>query len=383
MSAKKALLNKTKIEFYNEIKKFQATLKPTKELEGYASGSIVGEKNYPNLKVHSISNNAKSNSYFNTSQIVKKDYTEIFKLKAKNILGSTQNIYAKSVDDKIKKELEDIYKSKKPIEFNSTFEKELKFDKIIVNKVSGIAGSKNSIKNINATQNTSTSKQIEKYASEDIKSQKAVIDLYERGINEHQIINLLSFGTFGMQLNKKLVPTRWSISAYDSIIEKHLFKKIINYKIQNYYEIFHKKDKGNSFVIITFPDNYSAEIIETWDNIVESDYANYQNKLDKKEPSTAGGYYATKLPIFEYLNSKKKQAGFISIRIIEDYDIPLGVVFVRETVRDALKNKLFKCTTKEELIEYLIKNFSKHFKYYLNSKYLKEKRKQKRLNEFL
>jgi len=52
--AKKKYLNKTKIEFYKEIKKYQLEFKPSKEVEGFASTAIVGEKNYPNLKILSL-----------------------------------------------------------------------------------------------------------------------------------------------------------------------------------------------------------------------------------------------------------------------------------------------------------------------------------------
>ena len=60
---KKDLLSKTKLEFYNEIKKYQQEFKPSKEIEGYASAAIVGEKNYPNLKVYNISNEKKDRTH--------------------------------------------------------------------------------------------------------------------------------------------------------------------------------------------------------------------------------------------------------------------------------------------------------------------------------
>ncbi|MCA9495379.1 MAG: hypothetical protein KC589_00415 [Nanoarchaeota archaeon] len=379
---KKEFLNKTKLEFYKEIKKYQKELKPTKEIEGFPCSAIVGEKNYPNLATHNISNENQKSSYQNTSEIVKKNYNDIIKLKAKNILGTTNQIYIKKTNEKINEEIQNIYKSKKSIEFASNFEKELSFKKILINKVSGIIGSKNPLISLKATQNTTTSKQIEKYSKNDIKAKEAIISLYERGINEHQIINLLALGSFGIQINKKLVPTKWAISAYDQTLEKHLHKKIIYYKPIEDFEIYEHKDKGNHFVIILIPDTFQAEIIESFPGAIEKDYVNFDNKLHKESPETSGGYYATKFPIFEQLIERKKQAAFISLRIISNYDIPLGVVFVRESVRAALKNKIFKTSNEKELENFLHIKFPNHSRLYQTSNVLVEKKKQKKLNAF-
>ena len=383
MNEKRKFLNKTKSMFYDEIKKYQNELIPTKEISGFGSMPIVGEKNYPNLNIHNISNSEISNSYLNSSNVVKKDYSEIVKLKAKNILGSTNKIYVKDVNDRINTELLDIYKSKKLVEFSSKFENELKFNKIVVDKIAGIGGSKNELISLKANENISTSKQIEKYSNEDIKSKEAIISLYEKGINEHQIINLLALGNFGIQINKKLVPTKWAISVYDQIIEKYLYQKITKFNCINNYEIYYYEDKGNFFLVILFPEVFSCEIIEQFDEILEQDYVSNNNKLNKSEPETAGGFWASKLAIQEYLYKRKKQASYISIRIIDGYDIPLGVVFVRESLRETMKKMIFKSSNLKEVEEFLKQNYFKHFIYFKKSKLLYNLNTQKKLNEFI
>ncbi len=370
--AKKKYLNKTKIEFFKEIKKYQLEFKPSKEVEGFASTAIVGEKNYPNLKIHNVSNENLNNSFFNSSDIVKSNYSEIIKLKARNIFGTTDNVNIRKIDEKINEELSNIYKSKKPIQIASEFENELRFDKVALSGDFGILGSKNSLINVKATENTSTSEKIEKYTQTDIKAKEAIISLYESKNNESQITNLLSLGNFGINFNKKMVPTKWAITAYDQTIEKYLFEKIRNYKTINKYELYHFKDKGNEFVIILFPHIFSGEVVETFPGAIERDFINFENKLDKESPSTAGGFYATKLGIFEYLREIKKFTAFISIRVISDYELPLGVVFVRESVRLAMKDKLNSFQNQNELEFYLKLNYPKHFQVYTSSRVLKE-----------
>ena len=380
---KKEFLKNSKLNFYYEINKYKSTLKPTKEIEGFASYVIVGEKNYPNLATHNISNDNKISSYKNSSDIVKKEYDNIFKIKARNILGSTNPVHVKNTSNRIQDEIRDIYKAKNIVNFSSNFSKELTFDKVVVNKVAGIVGSKNDLISLNSTENTQTSKQVEKYCVEDIKSREAIISLYERQVNEHQIINLLALGSFGISINKKLVPSKWAITAYDQTIEKYLYKKILNFKLINEYEIYSYLDKGNFFVIILFPDNFAANIIETFPGAVEQDYVGVDNKLKKAEPETAGGFYATKIAVNEFLVSRKKQASYLTIRIIKDSEIPLGVVFVRECVRQALsKNALFCTSNKSELDKYLYENFKEHFVYYLKSQILLEQKKTRKLSEF-
>ncbi len=380
---KKDILNKTKIEFYNEIKKYQKGLKPTKELEGYGSTALVGEKNYPQLKVYNVSNEDKHSSFFNTNKIVKQNYSDIVKLKAKNILGNTNNIYVKKTNTKVLEEIQDVYKARNAVEFTSNFDKELKFNKPVLNKLSGVLGTKNELLNIILNENASTSKQIEKYTQTDIKSKEAIISLYEKGTNEAQIINLLALGNFGIQLNKKIVPSRWAITAYDKTIENYLYKKILDYKLIQDYEIYFHSDKGNSFLIILSPDNYSSEFVEFMNNgWSASDYVSIDNKLKKVEPDTAGGFYATKLAINEYLDNRKRQCQYIGIRLIEDYDVPLGVVFVRESVRQAMKNRLFKTSNLKDLDLFLKHKFSKYYDYYITSQTLKEKARQKKLRDY-
>ena len=67
--------------------------------------------------------------------------------------------------------------------------------------------------------------------------------------------------------------------------------------------------------------------------------------------NTAGGYYAARLPILEYLNSIKRQAGVLAIRLeTPSYWAALGVWVVRESIRKALKRKM-EFRSKEELID--------------------------------
>lgn len=56
--------------------------------------------------------------------------------------------------------------------------------------------------------------------------------------------------------------------------------------------------------------------------------------------NTAGGYYAARLPILEYLEKEKKQASVIAIRIeLPSYWASLGVWVCREAMKKTLDRK--------------------------------------------
>ena len=60
----------------------------------------------------------------------------------------------------------------------------------------------------------------------DLKATNAISDLYANGHSVTQIQRLLSAGLLGIQKSRRLVPTRWSITATDDTVSKALIDKI-------------------------------------------------------------------------------------------------------------------------------------------------------------
>ena len=116
--------------------------------------------------------------------------------------------------------------------------------------------------------------------------------------------------------------------------------------------------------------------------IIEQDYVGNNNKLGYTEPNCSGGYWATKSPINRFLDQRKKQASYISIRFIDNYEIPLGVVFVRECARKALKNCIFKSSSQKEVEDFLKQYSPRHYYHFKTSKLLKEQQTQKKITSF-
>jgi hypothetical protein len=140
--------------------------------------------------------------------------------------------------------------------------------------------------------------------------------------------------------NRKLVPTKWSITATDQIVSNNLMVKILEYDIIDSFNVFHFNHLGNLFSVILFPHRWIFEMQEAWhdnDSVgFGSDYEKSQG-IDH-EPSIAGAYFAGKLAVTEYLEKIQRQSGIMIFREIQpEYAVPVGVWQVREGIRQAMK----------------------------------------------
>ena len=109
----------------------------------------------------------------------------------------------------------------------------------------------------------SFNKRIEKaFYDTDLKAKDAVLDLYKRGILISKIQKAFSVGAFGLEKNRKFVPTRFSITAVDSTISEHLMEKVKNYPLTNEYLIYEDNYLGNRWIILMLPREWCYEMIE-------------------------------------------------------------------------------------------------------------------------
>ena len=188
---------------------------------------------------------------------------------------------------------------------------------------------------------TSSVKSIEKtFYDKDLKAQDAVLNLYNSGIEISKIQKCFSIGMLGQK--RKLVPTRWSITATDDIISKSLVDEILDYSLIDSCRVFTYEHLGNVFSVVLFPHRWVFEMIEAWYSTgilgFGSDFEDARG-IDHP-PAIAGAYFAAKLGVAEYLSSKKIQAGIVILREIRpEYAIPVGVWQVREGIREAMKQK--------------------------------------------
>ena len=222
------------------------------------------------------------------------------------------------------------------------------------------------------------------YYDKDLKAEDAVLKLYNTGIDLSQIQKCFSIGMFGKK--RKLVPTRWSITATDDIISKSLVTEILDYQLIDCCKVFSFNHLGNMFSIILFPHRWLFEMEEAWYDEqgqigFGSDYEDARG-IDHP-PAIAGAYFAAKLGVAEYLAKNKTQAAVLVLREIRpEYAIPVGVWQVREGIRAAMKEQPFIASSLDDGINHACKSMSISKLEWLAKGELFKKMKQKSITDF-
>jgi hypothetical protein len=178
----------------------------------------------------------------------------------------------------------------------------------------------------------------------DALAKDAVTELLKSNVSTEHITRLFSIGLLGKE--RKIVPTRWSITAVDDTAGKELADRIKDFPFISDIQLFSGTHFGNHFEVLMLPRAYSFELIEIWlpkavwsgeSSWIGEDSEGLSGK--KGYSPLAGGYYAARLPALEYLVEIRKQASIFVLReITPDYWAPLGVWVVREGMRSALRN---------------------------------------------
>jgi len=222
-------------------------------------------------------------------------------------------------------------------------------------------GMRAGLKSARIVSNVKVDRKIDKIINDDIKATEAMKILYKNEFDEYLMSKILSIGFLGLKKNRRLVPTRWSITATDDSLGKQITERVKKYRWIENYELFYGSFLGNHYIILLFPSVWSYELFElylpgsSWNSSnrirASTDFEPYSGRKEYAY-ATAGGYYASRLPILQYLDKIKRQAGVLAIRIeTPTYWAALGVWVVRESVRKALANRKLDFTNLDELLE--------------------------------
>ena len=234
------------------------------------------------------------------------------------------------------------------------------------------------------------------FYDKDLKAADAVLELYHDEVLVTRIQRAFSLGMFGRTKHRKLVPTRWSITAVDSIISQALINQIKDQDTIDEYRVYSFSRLDNLFVAILFPERWSFEWIEAWfpgttwnpntkrDKAeMMSDWEPYQGRTNY--PDIGGCYYACRLAVAEHLNQERRQASALVIREIHPgYILPLGVWFTRQSVREMFRVKPQKFGSLQEALDHAMKRLTIPFRKWVEtSELLKRELFQRKLRDFI
>jgi hypothetical protein len=227
------------------------------------------------------------------------------------------------------------------------------------------------------------------YYDKDLRAAEAIVDLFQQEVEVSRIHRVLSVGMLGLQKNRRLVPTRWSISATDNIISVSLIKSIVSYAQIDLFEVYKHSHLGNYYSVLLIPDDvWSFEMKEVWfdknGNLgMGVDFEDARG-LDHY-PSIAGAYFAARLGVAEHLAQRRRKAAALVLREIHsDYVMPVGVWQIREGIRVALKNEKRQFESFENALSFACISLSASRKEWIRgSKIIEQKKEQMRITDFL
>ncbi|MFC7074208.1 DNA repair protein NreA [Halovenus rubra] len=199
-------------------------------------------------------------------------------------------------------------------------------------------------------ENPSVPRPVEKtLEDDDWAAEGAMTYLYRRGFDVYDINNILSAGALGQGQNRRLVPTRWSITAVDDTIGQYLRGSIRNARSVGEVQVYYNEYVGNEYWVILAPGNWEYELVELkapgsiWNPNPDGDYylaadaESYDGRTGYVE-ETAGAYHASRLAVLEQLEEMDRQATCLVIRHASDaYWAPVGVWQIREGIRHAFE----------------------------------------------
>lgn len=221
----------------------------------------------------------------------------------------------------------------------------------------------------------------------------AVEELYGNGIPVSRIERAFSAGVLGRQGKRRLVPTRWSITAVDDLVSKRNMEKVRELPELSEWWLYTLTALGNRWFVALLPGEWRYESIEAWyprtlwnpmdgDIVMLGDWEGFDGRW--RYAGMGGCYYAARVAVTEHLQRIRRQAGIVILREVHPGQImPLGVWNVREHVRAALKGTPEKLPTYEALLERAGQFLSIPLpRWQRQSHWLREWRVQRRLESF-
>ncbi len=393
-------LNKIKYKDIEQIPHRQVAKKFSQDFFGSAPAPFIGRFGYPNVNIGVLSPQFSGDTdYYHSPKLWAKSQFSIGQVATlRSALMNSRskgNVKDLSVNKRFLEICQEVGVAKRSVELEVKLQRKpslnTKPDKEIIP-----FGPAAKMRHARITENPTTDTRVERVISDtDLKAARGILSLYKKGFEDVKLSKILSVGNLGIGKNRKLVPTRWSITAVDDTVGKESIKKVKEYssgEIKAYFGC----SWGNYYLFLFFDDVWSYELFETylkkpvnpWSKkgyAYSTDYENYKGRKEYAQ-ETAGGYYAARLPILEEMMRTKRQGSCLALRFITDeYNVPLGVWVCREAARKAIGAKPVHFATHELMMSYASELIKQKFGFDITShlqesKLLQEQKQQMKLS---
>ncbi|MWG35438.1 DNA repair protein NreA [Halomarina oriensis] len=335
-------------------RQFDETMQGDSLFGSTAPSIFVGRSSYPDVSagvLAPVADADNAEAYETGPHWYRSGYTisDVFQART-NLLNSNQrtNVHVADEWDGFTGVQREVAIADRPVDVEVGLDGPLDIDlDIAMEDISTPTGPRATAESAELTENPHVPRAVEKTLSDDDwRAEGAMNYLYNRGFDVYDINTILSAGALGQTRQRKLVPTRWSITAVDDTVGDFLRGSVRNAPSVDETKVWYNEYLGNRFWVVVAPGDWEFELVElkapgsiwNWkdgDYLVAADYENYEGRSNYVE-ETAGAYYAARLGALEHLADAGRQAKVLVLRhVTEDYWGPAGVWQVRETVRNA------------------------------------------------
>ncbi|MFH1276257.1 MAG: hypothetical protein ABIH82_04025 [Candidatus Woesearchaeota archaeon] len=395
-------IKRVKFKDIEQLPNFNINKNFKQNFQGSSPAPFIGRFGYPKINIGFLSPqiSGDTSNYDSPSSWSKNNSSinNIASLRYGLVNSRTQN----SVKDlqnnsRFLEIIQEVGMASKPVELEVNLNKIPKLDIKLEKEVSPF-GPASKLDKAKITSNTKVDSRVERIVSDtDLKAAPGILSLYKKGFDENFLTKLISTANTGLKNNRKLVPTRWSITAIDDTIGKQLITEIKDYS-PGEFQAYFSGEWGNYYLILFFPEVWGYELFESYVNyqvnpwskagyFYSTDYENYAGRKTYAE-ETAGGYYACRIGVLEKLKALKRQGSVLALRFItSEYNIPLGVWVCREASRKSLAEKPITFSSEELMLRYAKLLIQKKFGFDIEvllkeSKLLKQNKEQSKLNKY-
>ncbi len=314
-------------------------------------GALVGEMGYPRINVYFFIppgvNDPTAKIYDDPISWSREKYTlaRILRLRS-SLLGAKITADVKNPMKLYENELGIAVLSEKPVSTEAILGK-IPIPRLRFTGITKPMGPTAPARKILVEEDPRMHPRLEKLLWDDARAADALWEAYRSGVDLYTLQRAFSLGFLGKIKYRRLVPTRWSITAVDEILSRRIHRELRAYPSINQVEVYFHEYLGNRFTIVLLPGEASLEWIEVWHprtlwtktSTKPILYYLYEDPLGRKTMED-GGYSASKIAVLEQLWKQRRKADIVIIReILPSYYAPVGNWHIRETTKTALQKK--------------------------------------------
>lgn len=335
-------------------------------IEGSSPPSVfVGRVGYPKVNVGpSLPPQAgDTREYELPESWIGKSLEDILVKRLSMVVGVSQ-VSVRDVASSYVSKVQELALSEKPVDVEVLLDKKY-FRKPLFGEEVPPFGPRALLRDLRVVSNPYFGRPVEKVFSDtDLKAVNAVLMLYNEGVPVSRIQRVFSVGALGRLPDRRLVPTRWSITAVDDIISKSLIKKVKELPELGEILVYVREYMQNLFVAVLLPGVWSYEWVESWfpgstwnpSGVRVAIGGDHEGPAGKSEYALTGGcYYAARLGVAEHLLYRlgRQATVFLYREIYEGFNIPVGVWFVRENIRRLFESEPARFSELNEVLSFL------------------------------